>query len=85
MLLPRVDEHEREGFYATGELDLRMGETACGVPLRSLNDEAVWTLSTARPGNGIAELLASGVSVGWARERSGPAAVGRQAPPPTPS
>lgn len=63
VLLPHADEYEREGFYATSDLELRASETACKVPLRSLNDQAVWTLSTARPGNGIAELLETGVSI----------------------
>jgi len=58
-----VADAERLGYYVTDALSLR-GPNACAVPLRSLNGEGVWTLSSARPSNGVDELLANEVCEG---------------------
>ena len=46
---------EIHGYYITPQLDISEEE------LRCVNDEAIWSLSTARPGNGIPQLLSENV------------------------
>lgn len=64
-----MDGAEAAGFYCSDALDLR-GQTLCGSPLRCVNDEAVWTLSSARPSYGVDAMLqddVGGASAGRGR------------------
>ena len=57
--MPGVEQAPELGYYMTPTLSLH--ESAAGVALRSLNSEAIWTLSSARPGSGIEDLLSDDV------------------------
>ena len=50
---------ETQGYFITPQLGLE----ALEEEQRCVNDEAIWILSTARPGNGIPQLLSESVSV----------------------
>jgi hypothetical protein len=61
-----LQQTEKRGFYISRDLrvsatskDGAVGtiESVYGDQLRSLNDEILWSLSSARPGNGILEVL----------------------------
>ena len=61
-ILPGVEDAHELGYYMTSALTLDAETTAAKARLRELNDEGVWTLSSARPGWGVEELLSADVS-----------------------
>ena len=50
------------GYYITPQLPLRGHDG--GEAQRCVNDEAIWVLTSARPGNGIPQLLSDNVRRG---------------------
>lgn len=64
--LPGLADAAMHGYYVSPTLDLSAEGNSAGVPLRNLNEDAWWSLSSARPQFGIQELLSANV-----RERRG--------------
>jgi anaphase-promoting complex subunit 10 len=61
------------GFYITPTLASSDSE-----PLRCVNDEAIWVLTSARPGNGIPQLLSDSLDEYWQSDGTSPHIVSIQ-------
>lgn len=64
--MPGLADAATHGYYVSPTLDLSPEGNSAGVPLRSLNGDAWWSLSSARPQFGIHELLSANAREGGA-------------------
>jgi Anaphase-promoting complex, subunit 10 (APC10) len=70
--------HDRTGDGATSAVEDPMIDSATGEPLRDLSSLAVWSVSTAKPGNGVEQLLSPSRQSYWQSDGPQPHSISAQ-------